>query len=260
MTTVLLEKNAHLATITLNRPNDMNGYNQDMADDLLTLTENVRLDENINIVLFKGAGPVFMAGGDIKLFKKLMPELPQGVLPIARKLAATIHNFQQMQKIVLCSVHGAVAGAAISLMLASDLVIASDNTQFTTAFTGIGTTPDGGLSYFLPRHVGSKKAMSLLLYANRFQAKSALDMNLINEVVPANALESIVNERVEQLLLLPQKALARTKRLVNEAWSNSLSEQLELEAQSFLESTKTRDFEQGVDAFLNKRAPVFNEG
>ena len=157
--TVLFSVNESIATIAFNRPEAMNSFDHRMADELEALTEIVADDPSIRVVLLKGAGHLFMAGGDIKFFYDRLDKMPAGVMKIVRTLNATIHNFMNMPKPVLASVHGSVAGVGISLMLAADLVIAGENTKFTTAYSGIGISPDGGCS--LCQGIGTSSAKLL---------------------------------------------------------------------------------------------------
>lgn len=255
--TIILEKNTSVANIIFNRPEAMNTYNHHMGEELLKITEDLLWDNTIRAVLLKGSGPVFMAGGDITFFKERQDQMPKGTLELVRQLAGAIQNLQNMHKIVLAAVHGAVAGAGVSLMLAADLVIAHEHTKFTLAYSGIGTSPDGGASYFLPRLVGDKKAMELLLFSNRFNAMQALEWGMINKVSDDASFYNDVESWLQLIVNGPTLAYSKIKKLVRKARHNSLPEQLELEGTCFAEATKTNDFKRGVDAFLEKKIPLF---
>jgi len=171
--TVLLNKDNAVATITFNRPDAMNAFNHEMADEFQNIIQEVKSDPTIRAIQLSGAGDLFMAGGDIEFFYKNLEQMPAGVKEIINQVNQTITAIREMEKPVLACVHGAVAGIGISFMLACDLVIAAEDTKFTLAYSGIGTSPDGGASYNLPRLVGSKKAMELLLLSERFDAQTA---------------------------------------------------------------------------------------
>jgi len=250
--TVLLSIDNHIATITLNRPQQMNTFNHRMSEELEQITTQVMLNESIRVVVLRGAGRLFMAGGDIAFFHENLDKMPNSVVKIMRQLNATIQALQAMPKPVIASVHGSVAGVGISLMLAADLVIAAQETKFTTAYSNIGLSPDGGASYFLPRHVGTKKAMQLFLLAEIFDAKTAQDLGLINWIVSEIDLGSETDKLAERLANGPTQAYAALKKLVNQAHETTLAQQLENEIVQFVKCTETKDFQTGVQGFINK--------
>lgn len=247
-----------VATLSFNRPECMNSYDMAMSEQLLEATEWLEANQEINIVILKGQGEAFMAGGDIRFFADRLEQMPQGVKAIIRRLASTVHNMRQSNKLFVAVVHGAVAGAGLSLMLACDLVLAREDTVFTTAYSRLGTSPDGGLSYFLPRLVGEKKAMELLLLADRFDAKEAYKLGLINRVLPLATFEQDIITYLAKVSNLPSLASQRIKELIYASHNNSLADQLELEAKHFVEATQTQNFTEGVKAFLEKRRPNFD--
>jgi 2-(1,2-epoxy-1,2-dihydrophenyl)acetyl-CoA isomerase len=255
--TIILEKNNAIASLIFNRPNVMNTYNHQMGEELLKVTDELLWDDKIRAVLLKGSGPVFMAGGDISFFKERQDQMPIGTLDLVRQLAGAIQNLQNMHKLVLAAVHGSVAGAGISLMLAADLVIAHEHTKFTLAYSGIGTSPDGGASYFLPRLVGDKKAMELLLFSNRFSASQALEWGMINKVSDDASFANDVEIWLQRLVSGPTVDYSKVKKLIHQARHNSLAQQLEIEGTCFAQATKTTDFKRGVTAFLEKKIPTF---
>ena len=178
-------------------------------------------------------------------------------MKIVRTLNATIHNLMHMPKPVLASVHGSVAGVGISLMLATDLVIAAENTKFTTAYSGIGISPDGGCSFQLPRLVGAKKAMEWLLLSDIFDAYEAKNQGLINWVVSEDQLEKNTHKILTRLAKGPAQSYASIKRLVNSTWQETLSNQLEEEGRAFAACSVTQDFQSGVKGFLTKKQVEF---
>jgi 2-(1,2-epoxy-1,2-dihydrophenyl)acetyl-CoA isomerase len=155
-------------------------------------------------------------------------------------------------------VQGAVAGFGLSLMNACDLVVAADDAYFASAYRQIGLTPDGGGSWSLPRLVGMRKAMEILLLGERFGAADALALGLVNRVVPAAELDAATSAVVQILATGPVLATRQAKRLVRESLSRTLSEQLDAEAASFAACAGTADFVEGITAFLQKRAPQFS--
>lgn len=247
----------HIATISFNRPQAMNTFNQAMSFELEALTEQVKLDETIRAVLLKGSGDLFMAGGDIRFFYETLDKMPAGVMKMVRTLNASISNLMQMPKPVVASVHGSVAGAGVSLMMACDLAIAAHNTKFTLAYSGIGVSPDGGASYNLPRLVGARKAMQWLLLSEVFDAETALANGLINWVCDPHQLQAETEKLLVKLVNGPTQSYAEIKRLLNQSAKNSLETQLELEGHAFERCSMSHDFHLGVTGFMNKSKPVF---
>jgi 2-(1,2-epoxy-1,2-dihydrophenyl)acetyl-CoA isomerase len=255
--TLLFSITDNLATITFNRPTAMNSFDKLMGDELLVLTEKVRVDKSIRAVVLNGAGHLFMAGGDIRFFHETLDTMPAGVMDIVRALNASIVNLMQMPKPVLASVHGSVAGVGMSLMMACDLVIAAENTKFTMAYSGIGISPDGGAAYNLPRLVGAKKALEWILFSDVFDAQMALAHGLINWSVASDKLAEETQRLVTRLANGPTQSYASAKRLVNDSWHVSLETHLEREGRAFEHCTTTTDFRSGVTGFLKKTAPRF---
>lgn len=256
--TVQLTVENSIATITINRPDAMNSFNREMGEDLERVTEQVRNDNDIRAVLLKGAGNLFMAGGDIRYFYERLETMAADIMTDIRLLSASILNLVQMPKPVLASVHGSVAGVGMSFMMAADLVIAADNTKFTMAYGGIGLSPDGGASYLLPRLVGTKKAMELIMLSEIFDAKTAQDYGLINWMAPAENLTTETERLIKRLANGPTHALAQSKQLIHQAWDNSLQTQLDAEGRAFASCCTTQDFKNGITAFLNKKKPEFS--
>jgi 2-(1,2-epoxy-1,2-dihydrophenyl)acetyl-CoA isomerase len=170
-----------------------------------------------------------------------------------------IEHLHRMPHPVVACVQGAVAGFGLSLMNACDLVVAADNAYFSAAYRHIGLTPDGGGSWALPRLVGTRKAMEIMLLAERFDAAEALRLGLVNRVVPVAELDAAVDAIVRSLATGPALALRNTRRLVRESLDRTLAEQLQAEAVSFGRCTATPDFAEGITAFLDKRAPQFGK-
>jgi 2-(1,2-epoxy-1,2-dihydrophenyl)acetyl-CoA isomerase len=259
--TVLLSRNGPVATLTLNRPDALNSLDHAMIDALVAHTATVAADDALRVVVLRGAGRHFMAGGDIRSFAERLGEPPatrsEGFSRMIGRLHAAIEHLHRMPHPVVGCVHGAVAGFGLSLMNACDLVVAADDTYFASAYRQIGLTPDGGGSWWLPRVVGMRKAMEILLLSERFGAADALALGLVNRVVPAAELDAATGALVQTLATGPVLATRQAKRLVRESLSRSLSEQLDAERASFAACAGTGDFVEGITAFLEKRAPRF---
>lgn len=258
---VTTSRNGALATIAINRPQDNNVLDLAVAKALRHALETVALDSAVRVVVLRGEGRYFMVGGDIQWFDSLL-RLPTDarcaqVNAIIDHAHAAIACIQGMDKPVIAAVRGAAAGYGLSLMAACDLAIAESNAIFTLAYMGLGTSPDGGSTFTLPRLIGLKRALAMALLNERIDAGRACEIGLINCAVEAAQFDQTLAAMTAQLLNGPQAAIARTKHLINSAATNSLQEHLLAEQQSFVESALTPDFAEGVRAFLAKRAPEF---
>lgn len=258
---ITLEVQEAIAFITLNRPEARNALSLEMRDGLARFAAQLECDDQVRCVVIRGAGGHFMAGGDIKRFKTLQAvsdaERRQAILEGLHALHFAIYRLRRMAKPVLCSVQGAAAGAGVSLMAACDMAIAADDAFFTLAYAHIGLSPDGSSTYFLPRMLGLKKALELALLAERLDAREALEIRLINRVVATGELEAETLKLAQRLAAGPTYAYGRAKALMQASLENNMERQLELEGQSIADCMNTEDHREGVNAFLEKRPPVF---
>ena len=251
---VLTARDGAVLTITLNRPDVYNAFNRALHAALRDALEEAG-DDEIRAVVITGAGRGFCSGQDLKEFS----DLPDG--GIRGALEDTYHPnirlIRSLQKPVLCAVNGAAAGAGISLAAACDVRIASDAATFVPGFIGIGLVPDSGGSWFVHRLLGFARAFEWMVSNRRLSAEEALDWGLVSEVVPAEAFEARVAELAAWYASLPTRGVAMTKQLFEHAFDASLEEQLELEAELQSAATQSEDFAEGVQAFVEKRPPVF---
>jgi len=255
MATVLTNRDGALLTITLNRPDAYNAFTRELHSELhLALTDEAA-DPAIRAVVVTGAGKAFCAGQDIREFR----ELPG---PIGAALEETYHPnvraLRALPKPVIAAVNGAAAGAGLSFAVACDLRVASDAAVFVPGFIGIGLVPDAGGTWFLHRLLGYARAFEWMSSNRRISAAEALDWGLVSEVVPAADFEARVAEIAATWAAMPTRAVAASKRLFDRAYEAGLEEQLALEAEEQGQVTETDDFREGVDAFLEKRAPSFS--
>jgi 2-(1,2-epoxy-1,2-dihydrophenyl)acetyl-CoA isomerase len=219
-----------VATITLNRPQVMNALDAGMIGQLRAAAERCADDALARAVIIRGNGPAFLAGGDVSVFRANLPRLPQLVREGARELHHAISALRRAPKPVLACVHGAVAGAGVSLLAASDLAIAADDTQFT---------------------------LELMLLSDPVDARTALQYGLVNWVTDATRLAAETAAIASRLAKGATVAYAETKRLVGEGQERALAGQLDAEAEAFARCAGTRDFAEGVTAFVEKRKPDF---
>ncbi len=258
---ILKETKDAIATITLNRPEALNALNIELAKALAEAVLSVEADEAVRCVVIRGAGGHFMAGGDLKFFKAVLAEPAAERRRFFRAMVETVHPtmiaLRRMNKPVIASVEGAAAGFGMSLMLACDLAIAAESAYFSLAYVNIGTSPDGSGTFFLPRVVGARRAMEIALLGERFDARRALDLGVVNRVVPTETLGAETEKFARRLANGPTLAIAATKRLLNRSLEVPLEAQLEAEAASFAACAASDDFVEGINAFIDKRKPAY---
>jgi 2-(1,2-epoxy-1,2-dihydrophenyl)acetyl-CoA isomerase len=261
---VLLHRDGVIATLTLNRPEVLNTLDFAMVDALVARTAEVAADDTLRVVILRGAGKHFMAGGDVRTFAGELQHAPaerrMRFQRMLERVHAAVEHLHRMPHPLVCGVQGAVAGIGISFMNACDLVVAADNAYFNSAYSHIAVTPDGGGTWALPRIVGLRKAMEIVLLAERFDAAEALRVGLVNKVVAAQALDAAVDAYARTLAAAPVLAVRNAKRLLRDSFAHTLSEQLQAEAVSFAQCTATADFAEGITAFIEKRPARFGQG
>lgn len=263
--TVLLDVADGIATLTLNRPAQLNALNAEMMQALRLTTERVAADRSVAVVVVKGAGAHFMAGGDIKEFHSQLYLDPPARFDtfkatIEQWINPTVLALRGMHQPLIGSIRGACAGFGMSLALCCDLLLAADDAYFTTAYSLIALSPDGAQSYILPRIVGAKKAAELLLLAERIDARRALELGLVNRLVPPAELDAETLRLARRLADGPRHAYGEVKRLLEGASCSTLAQQLKAEADAFARCSATQDFAEGIRAFVEKRKPGFRGG
>jgi 2-(1,2-epoxy-1,2-dihydrophenyl)acetyl-CoA isomerase len=243
--------------ITLNRPDVLNSFNLDMSRELHEALDVARAEKGVRAVLLTGAGRGFCAGQDLSA----VPLEGEGKLDLGIIVRQTynpvINAIRKLDMPVICAVNGVAAGAGANLAIACDIVIASENASFIQSFSKIGLVPDTGGTFFLPRAIGLPLATALMMTGEKITAARAAEMGMIYKVVPADQLENESLTLARSLAQMPTKGLALTKRLLNASTSNDLAQQLEFEEEHQRLAGRTHDFEEGVAAFKEKRAPVF---
>ena len=263
MSAVLYEVGNGVATLTLNRAESLNAVNPAMIDALLAASSRAASDPDVRAVIVCTSGKHFMAGGDLKWFHDQMA-LPDETCrenydSLIEGVQALVLSLRRMEKPVIASVQGAVAGFGLSLMMAADLALAAENTYFTLAYSNIALSPDGGATWTLPRLVGLKKAMEIALLGERFDAALAKDLGLVNRLVPLDQLQSETRKMAERLASGPSAPLAQTKALLNQSFDHSFEDQLLAEQRFFVDCATHPDFAEGLAAFFEKRKPVFTK-
>ena len=261
MPSVILRRHDAVLEILMNRPEVLNAANREMIGELAAATAEAADDPSARVVLLRGAGTHFCAGGDINMFGELVGLSPaerrKALYRIVDGLHPLLVRLRHMSKPVVAAVQGAAAGVGLSLVLASDLAIAAEDAFFATGYIHLGTSPDGGMTAMLPHVVGLKHAAELMLLGDRFDAPRALALGLVNRVMPADALAGESRTLAAQLAAGPTHAYGRTKALLQATLGDAFDAQLRRETEAFAACAAIEDFAEGVRAFLEKRRPVF---
>lgn len=249
------------ATLTFNRPNALNALNAPMAVELAAQLENMTRRPEVRAIVLTGAGRAFMAGGDVLAMRdaldKQSSERARQLGTLVRHAQLCVQTIVRSRKPVMACVNGVAAGFGLSLAAACDVVIAAEHATFASAYTRIAASPDGGATFTLPQVVGARRAAQWLYFGEQHSAAEALRMGLVNWVVPESELAAATQERVSRLVGLSSSAFGETKALLSGATRRSLDEQLLDEQRGFLACTQHEDFREGVDAFVQRRGPVF---
>jgi 2-(1,2-epoxy-1,2-dihydrophenyl)acetyl-CoA isomerase len=257
---VLYRQHDSIATLTLNRPETLNAMNEAMMGELERILIQLEADPAVRAVVLTGAGRAFSSGGDQKRDGAAVPPSffdgdPGGAL--IERLNRCVLRMQRLGKPIIGSINGVAAGAGMNIALATDLRIASDTARFGEVFARIGLVPDGGGTYFLPRLVGTAKAMELILLADIIDAQEALRIGLVNRVVPAEQLEPETLKLAERLAQGPTVAYGLAKTGLYQGLGMALEDVLNMEARNQAIAARTPDRAEGAAAFREKRPPRF---
>jgi 2-(1,2-epoxy-1,2-dihydrophenyl)acetyl-CoA isomerase len=241
--------------LKLNRPSVYNSFNQAMAFSLQKALDEAELNEEVRAIVITGEGKAFCAGQD--LAEAMDPEGPALQSIVKDHYNPIIERIRAIEKPIIAAVNGVAAGAGANIALACDITIAKKSASFIQAFSKIGLIPDSGGTFFLPRIVGSQKALALMMTGDKISAEQADALNMIYKAVEDDAFETEVKSFSETIAALPTRGLGLTKKAVNASFNNTLTQQLALEEELQTEAGQTYDFREGVNAFLEKRKPQF---
>lgn len=255
MSSILFHIENSVAYITLNRPDKLNSFNREMA-----LLMQAKLDEcaslhEIRCVYITGAGKGFSAGQD--LAEVVDPNGPTMQQILSEHYNPIITRIRNLPKPVIAAVNGVAAGAGANIALCCDIVIASSSASFIQAFSKIGLIPDSGGTYTLPRLIGWQKASAIMMLGDKISAADAERMGMVYKIIEEENFSAQTKQMAEMLAAMPTKGLALTKHALNYSATNNLETQLLLEDELQQKAAATHDFKEGVDAFLEKRKPVF---
>lgn len=252
---ILLEIAGAKATITLNRPDVFNAFNDEQSYELQDALKQVAKNADVRVVVLTGAGKAFCSGQDLKAIasaskRDLSESLEKRYNPIIRAMRG-------LPKPIICRLNGVAAGAGCSLALASDIVVAADSAKLIEVFINVGLVLDSGSSYFLPRLVGSARAFEMSTMGSKISAQQAFDWGMINKVVPMEELDAAVETYVEYYAQAPTLAIGLMKKMLNKSFHNNLDTMLDYEAYCQKIAGNSDDYKEGVAAFNEKRKPAF---
>jgi 2-(1,2-epoxy-1,2-dihydrophenyl)acetyl-CoA isomerase len=253
----LLYTNADgVCTLTLNRPDVYNAFNEEQSAEILDALKKIAKDDSIRVVVLTGAGKAFCSGQDLQDVKKAdgARSISESVL---KRYNPMILGIREMPKPFICRLNGVAAGAGASLALACDIIVASEAASFIQAFANIGLVPDSGSSFFLPKLLGYNKAFELCSLGTKVPAAEAYKLGIVNKLVAPEELDAAVKEYTDRYAAGAPKAIGMIKKMMNKALSSDLREMLQYEAYSQEIAGGTEDYKEGVAAFIEKRKAVF---
>ena len=258
--TVLYSLDNGVATIQMNRPDALNALSLQLGKDLAAAVHQAITDD-ARAAILTGSGRAFCSGGDLREMKA-MGESEGNIEAFLDAPLKALHEVIRLIRETpipfVAAVNGVCAGAGTNFALACDLVLAAEDASFNEAFVRIGLSPDCGGTFFLPRAIGEKRAAEMLMTGMTVSAQRAVEIGMINRVVPASELMNEAGKLATSLATCPTGSLGRIKRMLNATFSNDLTKQLSLEADCQIESGRSSDFQEGVTAFFEKRPPDFS--
>jgi len=253
--TIIVTNSNGVRQLKLNRTEVFNSFNREMALELQKQLDLCASDVTVRAVVIVGEGKAFCAGQD--LAEATDPNGPELKTIVRDHYNPIIEKIRNIEKPVIAAVNGVAAGAGANIALACDITIAKKSASFIQAFSKIGLIPDSGGTFFLPRIIGTQKALALMMTGDKVSAEEAEAMNMIYKSVDDDSFEAEVKAFAEKIAAMPTRGLGLTKKAVNQSFNNSLTEQLAVEGILQTEAGETYDFNEGVNAFMEKRKAVF---
>ena len=253
---ILIKIENQVAYVTLNRPEVFNSFNREMALSLQSILDDCEHNNEVRSIVITGNGKAFCAGQDLK--EVTSPELNPGFKKILEEhYNPIITRIRAINKPIIAAVNGVAAGAGANIALSCDLVVASNKASFIQAFSKIGLIPDSGGSFFLPRLIGFQKATALMMLGDKVTAEEAEELGMIFKVISSESFNEEVEKLAVKLANMPTKALGLIKELLSKSMTNTLDQQLELEGKLQIKAALSEDYTEGVNAFMEKRKPIF---
>ena len=251
---IKLNTDGGVLSIILNRPKVLNSFNRKMALEFQEALDFAATKESVRAIYISGEGKAFCAGQDLE--EAISSEGPELERIVGEHYNPIIQRIREIEKPIICGVNGVAAGAGANIALACDIVMAVKSASFIQAFSKIGLIPDSGGTYTLPRLIGWQKASALMMLGDKIMSEDAEKMGMIYKCVEDDKLTDAF-EIAKKLSLMPTKGLGLTKRALNSSFNNNLTDQLELERELQSAAGKSEDYQEGVNAFLEKRKPEF---
>lgn len=255
MENILFKIESEVAHITLNRPDKLNSFNRQMSFELIDVLKQCGTNDEIRAILLTGAGRGFCAGQD------LSEAVGEGAYEIEdiieKQYNPIVRLLRSIEKPVICAVNGVAAGAGANIAFACDITLASQSTKFIQSFAQIGLIPDSGGTYYLPRIIGMQNATAIMMTGDKISADKANELGLIYDVTADDELMNSAIALATRLAKMPTKGLGLTKRALNKSLENSFEEQLIFEKELQKQASQTYDYNEGVNAFLEKRQAIF---
>lgn len=248
-------KSDKIARITLNRPDKFNSFIREMAMDFQSALDDAAADSEIRCIIITGAGKAFCAGQD--LVEAIDPNGPELTKIVSEHYNPVILRIRNIPKPVIAAVNGVAAGAGANIALACDIVVAKESASFIQAFSKIGLIPDSGGTFTLPRLIGFQRASALMMLGEKVSAAEAEQMGMIYKAVADDIFDETIQNLASRLASMPTYGLALTKQALNASCTNNLESQLDLEDKLQTLAGESHDYKEGVNAFLEKRNPVF---
>ncbi|MFZ6053366.1 enoyl-CoA hydratase-related protein [Halocola ammonii] len=255
MDSILFEKKDGVARITLNRPDKFNSFNRQMALQMQDRLRECDKDKEVRCIVITGSGKAFCAGQDLQ--EAIDPEGPELTQIVSEHYNPIILKIRSIEKPIVAAVNGVAAGAGANIALACDIVVARKCADFIQAFSKIGLIPDSGGTYILPRIIGYQKASALMMLGDKICAEDAENMGMIYKAIEDVDFESEIDKMTAKLASMPTRGIGLTKRALNSSAANTLKQQLDLEDALQTTAGQTEDYQEGVNAFLEKRKPNF---
>lgn len=248
-------KDNGVAVLTLNSPENMNSFTPQLCFDIISACDHVRENENIKVVIITGEGYGFSGGGDISVLAGMTsPAHAKWTYDVSFN---TVKAVYEIEKPVIAAVNGPVAGAAVAMMMASDIILVSEKAKLAYNFIHVAFCPDSGASYFLTRKIGYHKALEILWTGKILSPQEALELGIVNKVVPPENLLSEALDMANRLASGPLFTIGLDKKLVRQAMVNDFYQQAELESMYQILTWSSDDFKEGARAFAEKRKPKF---
>ncbi len=255
MESILFEIKNNVGIIKLNRPNVFNSFNKEMAMSLQKILYNFEKNAEVRAIYIIGEGKAFCAGQDLQ--EVTDPNGPELTSIVKNHYNPIIERIRNIEKPIISAVNGVAAGAGANIALACDICVADEKSSFIQAFSKIGLIPDSGGTFFLPRLIGFQKASALMMMGDKITATEAEKMGMIYKVFSSETFGEESLKIAEYLAKMPTKGLGLTKKALNLSMTNDLTQQLKIEEDFQTVAGKSYDYNEGVNAFLEKRNPVF---